>query len=817
MSETEKLHSDLLDQISDLKTKVAEKTLIESALSAYQEKLNLFHANTSEGISYLQLDPPLPIDLPPLEFAEKYIKSAKITEANRAFAKMYGFEHEDDVIGKTLLDFWIGDTEQLKEYLLPWVSNNFTLKNQLSKEKNKYGEVIYFINNTVGIIKDGLMFGLWGTQNDVTEQVLAQEKLKESENLYKNLFYANPIPMWVYDRTTLKFLEVNDAAINNYGYSKDDFLNLTLKDVINFEGSKLTSHSFKSVLQKHKKKDKTIIDVEVSSHKIVFEGYEAELLLANDVTEKIFFNNAIQSLLKETNDIAYDFLNAFVKELSYLLKVKYIFVGKVIEDSSRKIRTIAIAVDGFTGNNFEYSLKDTPCEMVVGKAPCIYENDVQSIFPNDHLLVEFGIQSYVGIPLFASNGKPIGLMVAMDDKPMKNLTMTKLFLSIFASRASSELERIGIDEALRESEERLKLALTASKQGLYDLDLSTGIAKIDSTYSQMFYNNPNRKSETNEEWINRIHPEDRELVLNAYNDYVNKISENYKAEARHKNAFGEWIWILSMGKIVEYDSSGKPKRLVGTYLDITDRKLQEAKIQEYLNTLENKNAELERFSYTVSHDLKSPVITIKGFLGMLLDDAKSGNIDRLVSDIERISKAADKMQSLLEDLLLLSRLGKIVNPSAKFSTKELLKETLDLLQGQITPKNVKIIIDENLPDMEADRTRIGEVFQNLIENGIKYLGDQQNPIIEIGFSTKNKQHTYYVKDNGIGIQKEYFEKIFGLFDKLDPNTEGNGIGLAFVKRVIELHGGKIWVHSDGPGKGSVFYFTINPKMQRSAN
>ncbi|MFH0736366.1 MAG: PocR ligand-binding domain-containing protein [bacterium] len=248
---------------------------------------------------------------------------------------------------------------------------------------------------------------------------------------------------------------------------------------------------------------------------------------------------------------------------------------------------------------------------------------------------------------------------------------------------------------------------------------------------------------------------------------------------------------------------------------ITEQKSSQEIIQKQVGELEAKNAELERFTYTVSHDLKSPLITIKGFLGMINSDVANGRYDRIPADMKRISNAADKMQNLLEDLLELSRIGRIVHPPSKFSLTEAAKEAAELLFGVLHSKNINLKIQDDLPIVLADKPRVREVLQNLIENAIKFMGEQTNPEINIGCLHLAGNITFYVKDNGLGIEKQYHKKIFGLFDKLSPSSEGTGIGLAIVKRIIELHGGKIWAESEGRLKGSTFYFTLEESITQN--
>jgi signal transduction histidine kinase len=233
--------------------------------------------------------------------------------------------------------------------------------------------------------------------------------------------------------------------------------------------------------------------------------------------------------------------------------------------------------------------------------------------------------------------------------------------------------------------------------------------------------------------------------------------------------------------------------------------------EKLITELEVKNAELERFTYTASHDLKSPLITIKGFLGFLRQDAQRGNLKRLEADIQRISEAADKMQRLLNDLLELSRIGRSVNKFERIDINDMISEVLELLHGRLSGGTTPILVsvDQNLPPVYGDRARLLEVWQNLIDNAAKFMGDQPNPQIEIGRSgnTVDGSTIFFVRDNGIGIDPKFKDWIFGLFDKLDPRSEGTGIGLALIKRIVESHGGKIWVDSK-LGKGATFYFTL---------
>ena len=251
-----------------------------------------------------------------------------------------------------------------------------------------------------------------------------------------------------------------------------------------------------------------------------------------------------------------------------------------------------------------------------------------------------------------------------------------------------------------------------------------------------------------------------------------------------------------------------PESAIIMVRDISQQKYVTMEREKLINELEDKNSELERFTYTVSHDLKSPLITIKGFLGFLEQDALSGNTTRLKLDIQRIGDATDKMQLLLSELLELSRIGRLTSPYHFIKVEDLITEAVEALHGRLNKAHVKVETQGDLPTIYGDHQRLLEVFQNLIDNAAKFTEGQPEPHIEIGQAgLENEQPIIYIRDNGIGIDPIHHDRIFGLFNKLDASSEGTGIGLALVKRIIEVHGGRIWVQSEA-GHGSTFFFTF---------
>ena len=246
--------------------------------------------------------------------------------------------------------------------------------------------------------------------------------------------------------------------------------------------------------------------------------------------------------------------------------------------------------------------------------------------------------------------------------------------------------------------------------------------------------------------------------------------------------------------------------------EIMIREKAEREREEVIQQLKRKNRELDRFAIRVSHDLKTPLITLAGFLGYLEKDINNGDYERAKKDFSQINDSAKMMGKFVDELLDLSRVGRLTNPPSDVSFDEIVRDALKAIDGPLRSKQVQVEIDPVLPIVHVDRARIVQVMQNLIANAVKFMGPQRNPIIRIGVEKINGEPVFFVQDNGIGISEEHHKNIFELFNKLDSDMEGTGLGLGLVKKIIEVHKGKIWVESE-VDKGATFFFTLENKYQ----
>jgi len=227
--------------------------------------------------------------------------------------------------------------------------------------------------------------------------------------------------------------------------------------------------------------------------------------------------------------------------------------------------------------------------------------------------------------------------------------------------------------------------------------------------------------------------------------------------------------------------------------------------------LKEANLELDAFVRTASHDLRSPLVSLTGFLALLKDTEGENLSEPGQRFLSRIESNAQRMERLLDDLLKLSRAGRDMAPRQRIDLNSMMELIRSDFGPQVEEKGADLILPGELPQVHGETSAISQIFTNLISNALKYMGDEPEPRVELAWTTEDDHYHFTVSDNGIGIDPAYSEKIFESFETLQDERAGevdsSGVGLNIVKRIIERHDGKVWVESDGR-KGSMFHFTL---------
>jgi len=377
---------------------------------------------------------------------------------------------------------------------------------------------------------------------------------------------------------------------------------------------------------------------------------------------------------------------------------------------------------------------------------------------------------------------------------------------------------------LRESEESFRAIFDNAGIGISVLDQEARMLRANATMQEMFGYNA---GETLNMALSALtHPDDVLSDSEAFQDVCAGRLDRYQIEKRYYRKDGQLLWGRFTATSIK-DTAGQPQYVIGMLEDITERKRAEEELQrratalQRLNTeLEHSNRELDAFAYIASHDLKEPLRGLHHFSQFLLED----HADRLTADgiekLRTLMRLTQRMESLLESLLHYSYLGRAELALAKIDIHEIVEETVELLAVRLQESKVDVRIPARLPSVQADRVHVGEIFNNLIVNAIKY-NDKAEKWVEIGCEASGEgrapQLVFYVRDNGIGIAPQHHEAIFRIFRRLHGREEyggGTGAGLTIVRKIVERHGGRIWLISQ-PGAGSTFYFTLGTCSDRT--
>lgn len=381
------------------------------------------------------------------------------------------------------------------------------------------------------------------------------------------------------------------------------------------------------------------------------------------------------------------------------------------------------------------------------------------------------------------------------------------------------VERRRTEQRLQESEERLQLTLEATGVGIWDWDVPKDLWYASPEYYAQLGYEPRTDPGDREEWLERVHPDDQALVRERIQGVLAQHVEDHQYEARLRAADGTYRWMMVRGFCVAHDRDGNVTRMLGIRVDITDRKQAEdeirklneqleARVIERTAQLEASSKELETFVYSVSHDLRTPLRAIDGYRGLLERRMDGALDDESRRYMEVISRAATRMGMLIDDLLSFSRMGRFEMAKQPVDLGRLVQATIEELSPDAVGREVHWKIPV-LPMVFGDRLMLRIVLVNLLANALKFTRPRPVAEIEIGCRDEADETVILVRDNGVGFDMQYEDKLFGVFQRLHgvDEFEGTGIGLANVRRIVQRHGGRCWAEGKVDA-GATFYFSL---------
>ncbi len=779
---------------------------------------------------------------------------------NRAFAQDHGFAESAAIIGKTDLETMTAVFAE--RYRADDRQVIATGQSKLGYEEPQIradGQQGWLLTNKVPMHDSrGQVVGVLGTYEDITERKRIEAALRESEERFRQMFERNRAMMLLVEPESGAIADANPAAAEFYGYPRGvlcrmgiEEINTMPRDQVKVAREAAVAGEMEDFVFPHRLASGEIRTVEVRSSPVNVGGRRLLFSIIQDITERKRAEAALEKRIVALTQPLDSPAGIAFEELFNLADIQQ------LQDLFAEACAVASIITHPDGtpitrpSNFcklcsevirktEKGLKNCYCsDAILGRQhesgpiiqPCLsgglwdagasitvggrhvanwligqVRNEAQS---EEHMMAyarEIGAddtafrEAFRAVPVMSRERFE---QVAQALFAVASQLSTSAYQNVQQARFIAERKRA--EDALAQERELLATVINLLPDSVYVKDRDCRFLLANQTLiARLGKSSPSEVLGLSDR---DFFPPEEAARFRADEEPVLAGEVVSEQESRTVLPTGVTLTLLNT-KVPLRNRQGDIVGLVGVGRDITERKRVEEEREHLIRELEAKNAELERFTYTVSHDLKSPLITIKGFAGALLQDVAVGRQERVQHDLQRISAATDKMADLLKDLLELSRIGRMMNPPTDVKLDKLVPEVLELLAGIIQQRPIQVTVQPGLPTVRGDRRRLTEVFQNLIENAVRFLGDQAQPCIEIGVRGEGAERVFFVRDNGMGIEPRYHETVFGLFNKLDARTPGTGIGLALVRRIVEVHGGRIWVESAGARQGATFCFTL---------
>ena len=706
---------------------------------------------------------------------------------NDRACEILGYTRED-FMGKRISDITaIEDTDRSNDLNTKLIQGDYNIFDYEKRYIKKDGTLLW-VHVTVSAIRNsyGQFLNSIGTFEDISKRKEVEQALTESEEMFVKMFQSIPVGVALTTPDKGIYFKVNDAWLNMMNYPvAEEVIGKTPLDL----GLVADPEQFNKILGEFQTKD-TIRDAELTiytktQHKkvisinmdlISISGNKFIITSNTDITERKNSDAAIKrsvTILKQAGSMAS--LGAWEIEFQH---------GP--DDPKLRWSDQVYRIFGFTPGSinvtnklfFEFVHPDDRSKIRDVLTRSIKEKSPYSI---EHRIIRFdGVERKViehAEIFFDDSGRAIRVIGAIQDITEQKIEQEKLKESEekFRSLFENITEGVALHELVYKNDKVIDYKIIDINPAFMDI---TGIdpEKARGALASQLYNMKDP-------------PYLKEYAEVAMTGKPLRFDTFYEPMNRH--------FIISA-------ISPKKGQFATVFEDVTEQKKNEFEIKQ-------RNEELTRFIYTVSHDLKSPLVTIKSFTSYLKEDIDNQDKTAQDKDIGYIQNAADKMGKLLDELLELTRIGRQEKYKTAIPLSTVVQSALDLVAGYISRKNIKVQFVGPSVELYGHPQRFIQLYQNLLDNAAKFMGDHPEPLIEIGAYTdkkKNNEVVLFVRDNGSGIDPRYRHKIFGLFEKMDTKTEGTGIGLALVKRIVEVHNGTIWFESEGTGKGTTFYFTL---------
>jgi PAS domain S-box-containing protein len=542
------------------------------------------------------------------------------------------------------------------------------------------------------------------------------------------------------------------------------------------------------------------------------EASTAYMATFTDITERHRTERALRAIVEGTAAVTEtDFFRAFVRHLADALSVRVALVSEITNEEATRARTLALWVGGRQRENFEYDLAGTPCEDIVHKVICHYPDRLQERFPDDRWLADEGLESYLGLPFFDAEGKPLGYAAIMHDGPMADHRGSAV-LRIFAARAASELERKRTAEALRDSEQRFRRIFEDGPLGMVVVGCDYRILRANERFCQMLGYTHEELAHLN--FLHITHPDDTEAQLQKIEGVLAGGISSYQVEKRYITKRGEILW-ANMTAAVVRDRDGKQLYGIGMVEDIGQRKRAEEEVIRARDQALEATRLKSEFLANMSHEMRTPMNGIVGALDLLEDTGLDPEQQELLK-LARVS--ADAQLTLINDILDLSKIeaGRLAIETHPCDLGALVEDVAGLQAIEARQKGLTFVVDHERAagcHVVADAGRIRQVLMNLIGNAIKFTHDGH---VRVRLETEDLaggqvRVRMTVEDTGIGIPAGTLPHIFEKFTQGDASTTrrygGTGLGLAICKQLVDLMGGTLDVRSR-QGEGSTFVVTL---------